>query len=151
LPGFTARREYTNLILQKPTQNSQAGYSHNLILDTPVNIDSISVTLSLQEPSKNQSYCTQAFNYDKVHALQVRTRRPGDKITLVGGTKKLQDYFTDTKTPKSQRDSIPLVADGSNILWILPHNRISTAYVPESGKQTCWITINIKHTKEGKM
>ena len=88
-------------------------------------------------------YYTQAFNYDKVNQqLKLRTRRPGDKITLPGGTKKLQDYFTDTKTPKSMRDQIPLVADGENILWIMDkHNRTNTAYQPKEGQNTCWITI----------
>jgi len=93
-------------------------------------------------PTTPTQYYTQAFNYDKVNQqLQLRTRRPGDKITLPGGTKKLQDYFTDTKTPKSIRNQIPLIADGENILWIMDkHNRTNTAYQPKEGQKSFIIT-----------
>jgi len=142
LPGFTAMREYENLILQK-NELPKTDYSYPIFPNIPVSTPYVTVNLTLHESPKNQSCCTHAFNYDKVHALELRTRRPGDKITLAGtGTKKLQDYFTDTKTPKSQRDQVPLLADGSNILWIMDrHNRINTAFKPISGKKTCWITV----------
>jgi len=146
LPGFKALREYENLIFHKHPQNPTQGYSYPLSPGTPIMLYSASITLSLQKPSKNQfDCCTQAFNYDKVEGvLELRTRRAGDKISLSGtGTKKLQDYFTDTKTPKSQREQTLLLADGNNILWIMDkHNRTSAAYKPVQGQQTCWVTVS---------
>lgn len=34
------------------------------------------------------------------------------------GTKKLKDFFIDNKIPRHKRDSIPLVVDRDNIIWI---------------------------------
>ena len=143
LPGFAARREYANLVLHTLRVTQSEGFCISLSPDTPTNVQQISVNLSLQPP-KNPFYCTQAFNYDKLNnVLEIRTRRPGDKINLAGvGTKKLQDYFTDTKMPKAQRDTVPLLADGSNVLWIMDkHNRTSAAYKPVDRQQTCWVTV----------
>ncbi len=51
---------------------------------------------------------------------ELRTRRDGDTITIKGGTKKLQDFFTDCKVPKMYRDEMLLLAAGSRVLWVLP-------------------------------
>ena len=55
--------------------------------------------------------------------LTVRTRRPGDRFQPLGmsGTKKLQDFFTDAKIPREQRDSIPLLVAESGIAWVVGH------------------------------
>lgn len=51
---------------------------------------------------------------------ELRTRRDGDTIAIKGGTKKLQDFFTDCKVPKMYRDEMLLLAVGSRVLWVLP-------------------------------
>lgn len=49
----------------------------------------------------------------------IRTRRDGDTFTKFGGgTKSLNDYLTDKKIPLRTRESIPIIADGSNVLAI---------------------------------
>ncbi|HWR40916.1 MAG TPA: tRNA lysidine(34) synthetase TilS [Patescibacteria group bacterium] len=52
--------------------------------------------------------------------LYVRTRQAGDRFEPRGmeGSKKLQDYFTDEKIPRQERDRIPLVGDQDGLLWI---------------------------------
>ncbi|KKK36652.1 tRNA(Ile)-lysidine synthetase [Mesobacillus campisalis] len=53
--------------------------------------------------------------------LIVRTRKPGDRMTLKGmaGTKKLKDIFIDKKIPVSERDRWPVVTDrNGRILWL---------------------------------
>lgn len=52
--------------------------------------------------------------------LEVRSRREGDSINLQtgGGRKKLKEYFIDSKIPRRERDTILLIADGKEILWI---------------------------------
>ena len=48
----------------------------------------------------------------------LRTRRDGDRIRPLGcGEKLLSDYFTDRRIDRPLRDTIPLVAQGSRILW----------------------------------
>lgn len=60
------------------------------------------------------------LDYDKIEGnLIVRNRRPGDRFIPLGGhLKKIQDFFTDEKVPKKERDKIPLVTAGQNIIWI---------------------------------
>ncbi len=64
-----------------------------------------------------------------VRNIVVRTRRPGDHINPLGmkGRKKLQDFFVDNKIPKEDRDNIPLVCFGSEVLWVVGM-RISEKY-----------------------
>jgi tRNA(Ile)-lysidine synthase len=61
------------------------------------------------------------FDADKVaFPLTVRARRPGDFFHPLGfgRRKKLQDYFVDEKIPRDERDSIPIVIAGGDILWV---------------------------------
>ena len=56
--------------------------------------------------------------------LAVRTRRPGDRLSLPGldGRKKLQDLFVDRKVPREARDHVPLVVDRHDrIVWVVGH------------------------------
>ena len=55
--------------------------------------------------------------------VTVRTRRPGDRFQPSGmtGTKKLQDFFTDAKIPREQRDNIPLLVCEQGIAWVVGH------------------------------
>jgi tRNA(Ile)-lysidine synthase len=50
--------------------------------------------------------------------LEFRFRRPGDRIKLQGGTKKLSDLLIDRKIPREDRDSLRLLTSGSNVLWV---------------------------------
>lgn len=50
----------------------------------------------------------------------VRTRRSGDIFAPFGsGEKKLKDYMIDEKIPRELRDSLPLVAVGNRIIWVV--------------------------------
>ena len=52
--------------------------------------------------------------------LTVRAWRDGDRLRPVGlgGTKTLQDLFTDRKVPRSLRRSLPVVEAGGEIVWV---------------------------------
>jgi tRNA(Ile)-lysidine synthase len=53
-------------------------------------------------------------------SLRVRSWRDGDRIRPLGlgGSKSLQDLFTDRKVPRSLRRSLPVVTAGDRIAWI---------------------------------
>ena len=78
--------------------------------------------------------------------LVLRTRRPGDRMHLPAGQKKLKDIFIDDKIPRDQRDAIPLAAiAGSNeIFWIAGGRRSTLAPVTESSRDI----ISIEYVKE---
>lgn len=52
--------------------------------------------------------------------LKVRHRMPGDFFYPMGfgKRKKLQDFFVDEKAPRDERDGIPLILSGDDIIWI---------------------------------
>jgi tRNA(Ile)-lysidine synthase len=52
--------------------------------------------------------------------LTVRGRKKGDFFYPLGfgKRKKLQDYFVDEKVPRDERDAVPIVVAGDDIVWI---------------------------------
>lgn len=84
---------------------------------------------------KNQKLCTKCFNYDKIVSnVQIRNRRAGDYLTINrdGGKKKLKSYMIDEKIPAHMRDKIPVIADGSHIMWVYG-GRMSEGYKVTAG------------------
>lgn len=55
--------------------------------------------------------------------LLVRPREAGDFFLPLGfgKRKKLQDFFVDAKVPRDERDAVPLVVSGDDIVWIAGH------------------------------
>jgi tRNA(Ile)-lysidine synthase len=52
--------------------------------------------------------------------LTVRAWREGDRMrpSGLGGTKTLQDLFTDRKVPRELRRTLPVVVAGDEIVWV---------------------------------
>lgn len=50
--------------------------------------------------------------------ILIRSRKPGDEITLAGGTKSLKKLFIDRKIPMHQRLAIPVIADEAGVLAV---------------------------------
>ena len=50
--------------------------------------------------------------------IVVRSRLPGDRIRLSGGTKSLKKLFIDRKIPASERLRIPIIADEAGVLGV---------------------------------
>lgn len=73
---------------------------------------------------------TKWLDYDKIeNTLQVRTRRSGDYLVVddAGAKKSLKKYLIDEKIPGEERAYLPLVCDGSHVVWVVGH-RISAYY-----------------------
>lgn len=62
------------------------------------------------------------FDADRfTHRLVLRSWKPGDVFHpqgMGGRRKKVQDYFCDSKLPRSRRPAVPLLAAPEGILWI---------------------------------
>jgi tRNA(Ile)-lysidine synthase len=59
-----------------------------------------------------------AFDFSGFPWAKLRTRAPGDRIRLSGGTRKLSDVLIDLKIPREERDQILVVAQNSEVLWL---------------------------------
>jgi tRNA(Ile)-lysidine synthase len=67
-------------------------------------------------------------------APALRTRRPGDRLALPNGAghQKLSDLLIDRKTPRAERDGVPLLVAGDTIVWVAGH-RAGAAFPPVDG------------------
>ena len=64
---------------------------------------------------------TAYFDPDSIEfPVQVRSVKPGDRLIPLGmkNSKKVQDYFTDTKVPKFRRNRVPIFISKGEIFWI---------------------------------
>jgi tRNA(Ile)-lysidine synthase len=61
--------------------------------------------------------------------IEVRTRRPGDRIAPLGmtGSKSLQDLFVDARVPAAERSGLPLLVVDGEVVWV-PGYRVARAY-----------------------
>ncbi len=120
--GLIGRVEYGMLWLERPAV--ERGKEENHLPSFTFNRAPYEKTMEI--PQKTY---TKWFDYDKIKGtLIVRTRQTGDYITLKDGkTKTVKAFMIDEKIPRQQRDRIPLLADGSHILWIVGY-RISEYY-----------------------
>ena len=73
----------------------------------------------------------------------VRTPRPGNRFRPFGMTtsKKLGDYFTDAKVPRSDRARAAIVTDGENIVWVAGHRLDDRYRVTDDTQRFLWLAI----------
>lgn len=140
-----AIREYGYIRIIKQTNSPD--FRCNLKLGTNKLVEfNKKVELILEDNSENKqryknSY-TKNIDYDKISgSLQVRNRQAGDRISLKNGSKKLKDFFIDEKIPKTCRDNIILIADGSNIIWIVGYRLSEAYYITDQTKRVLEIKI----------
>lgn len=75
----------------------------------------------LKKFKKNKTKFVEAVDFDKLNMpLSVRKRKHGDRFWPLGsnGTKKLKDFFIDSKIPLMERDKVPLVAMNGQPVWV---------------------------------
>lgn len=88
------------------------------------------------EPKIGNGSCICRLSLDKIlesgRNPVLRTRRQGDYIVPLGmkGRKKLQDFFVDEKYSRPERDRVPILCLGPEILWVIG-GRISENYKVE--------------------
>lgn len=91
-----------------------------------------------------QNSFTRWFDYDRILSnVVVRTRKTGDylNISKSGVRKRLKNYFIDSKIPSEKRDYIPIVAVGSEVLWIVGYRTCEDKLITEKTKTILKIEI----------
>jgi len=80
-----------------------------------------------------------------VFPLKVRGFKPGDWFIPFGmkGRKKLQDFFVDLKVPKLEREKIPLVLSGDNIVWVAGY-RLDQRFKVDTGTKV-FLRLSLKN------
>ncbi|NLW16378.1 MAG: tRNA lysidine(34) synthetase TilS [Firmicutes bacterium] len=126
--NWQVRRSYDTLVWEKGDPPVNRGV-FELPLPGRVGLADGQITASLlsisefsgYENNPNVAYCD--LESLATTQLQVRYWRPGDFFYPLGlkGSKKLQDYFTDIKLDRRERQLVPLVVRGEDIVWIAGH------------------------------
>jgi len=140
---LTAQIEYGNLIFYFEHDLQDSEFSYLLEMDKVQYIKELNQYISIGfkkldfDSNKCLNLCTKIYSYDTIKSgVHLRTRKPRDIIKLKTGTKKIKDVFIDDKIPKNQRNNIPLLADGDNIIWIMHgKHRESALYKDIKGKE----------------
>lgn len=107
LPGRTAVREYRKLRV-RPLPVAQNDLTFRIVPRAPGRPPPIDAPEAW-------------FDADAVRfPLTVRGRRPGDRIRPFGGTgrRKLQDVLVDAKVPRAARDTLSMVLQGEEVIWV---------------------------------
>ncbi len=76
----------------------------------------------LEQLKQNNKRYEEIVDWDKIRMpITVRTRREGDRFFPLGanGSKKLKDFFIDSKVPLKDRDTIPIVTMLGQPIWIV--------------------------------
>lgn len=148
--GIGARRSYDRVVLERPQK--QKPISASVQIPVPQSLgEGIScpvaggiLQLRRMENEKNVNLSgnlyTKWLDCDRIEELlEWRTRRTGDYLEICTtsgrGRKSIKKLFIDEKVPLQERDHIPLLAQGSHILWVAG-GRIS---------EFCKIDSNTKH------
>ncbi len=94
--------------------------------------------------SANPPFCATLRRDVLGDTVIVRARRPGDRFQPAGmsGTKKLQDFFTDAKVPRSDRDNIPLLLCDRGIAWVAGH-RVADWALPSEDARSVQVNLSL--------
>ena len=78
----------------------------------------------------------QFFDNDKLEEVNIRSRQEGDILNpyKCKGTQKLKKFFIDNKIPREVRDTIPLIAKGKEIVWVIGYKISDKFKITENTK-----------------
>ena len=136
--GWELAREYDTVKLQRVSRNVKPQcYSYPLQAGSNLIIVEAGMTIASElvraAPAKlPENLMEVAFDADLItENLLVRNFRRGDRFQPLGmtGHKKVKDLFIERKLPLRLRAATPLLAMGTEILWIPGHGRSEVAKI----------------------
>ncbi|MYB92492.1 tRNA lysidine(34) synthetase TilS [Candidatus Poribacteria bacterium] len=153
------RRAYQQLIFErKPVEIESFAYPVTTVGKTSIAILNTEITAELGDVESPGTLALPdgkfeaIFDYDtlrKVFAkpssetlpLTVRNRQQGDRFQPYGmrGTKKIKDFLIDAKVPRSERNSIPLLVCGDEILWVIGYTTSDTFKIKSDTRQYLYV------------
>ncbi|HUR19692.1 MAG TPA: tRNA lysidine(34) synthetase TilS [Vicinamibacterales bacterium] len=126
LPGVRIERVSNELRVRAGMPARVAPYVYTLTSDGEVRVSEAGLGISASVRNGASDATDGAYVIavpSTAFPLTVRNRRPGDRVAMISGTRKVQDLMVDAKIPRSERAIVPLVvaADGQ-ILWVIGHH-----------------------------
>jgi len=133
--GFTACKQYDNLIFSPPPKRSVPksqfpGATELAIpgstefgpytIRTNISEATADVHASFQRKSRSS---TEHLDWEKLQLpITVRLRRPGDRFRPLGRRtpQKISKFLTNAKIPPGERDRVLVLMDTSKVIWVCP-------------------------------
>lgn len=122
--GYRLAISYGKLVFKAPSK-CVSEYDTEKQFDFTVRTFTIKEWESVEAEKKTDLNNYVIFDFEKIKPYKdnivLRYREQGDfiKFSENGGSKKLQDFFVDQKVPKEKRKSIPILAIGPEVLFVL--------------------------------
>ena len=119
LNGILAENRYDRLVLSLKKEKAE-GYQYALPLGEKISVPEKNMTVKAWVSTEKilLSADMKCFDFEKIKGeLSCRTRKTGDFIALKNGRKKIKDLFIDEKVPRNERDTLPLITMGEEVLW----------------------------------
>jgi tRNA(Ile)-lysidine synthase len=126
--GLLVRRTYNRLIFSKGDLPPTDSYCVFLEYPGIFYIETLGCALTMEETTPDQAPkdlhtdpWTAYIDADRVgFPLMLRNFRPGDRLIPLGmtGHKKVKDLFVDMKIPADLRTRIPILVQGTRVVWV---------------------------------
>lgn len=148
--GLIARKTYQGLELQAGTAGQkppliQKFEPTEIVVPGETNVNNIKILAELvTDPLFKPRRDTALFDFEELRLpLTVRPRQQGDRFRPLGlgGSKKLKEFFIDNKVPEYERDSVPLIADRQEILWVAGYRQSEHGRITEKTKKILQLSI----------
>ncbi|MGD2152596.1 MAG: tRNA lysidine(34) synthetase TilS [Gemmatimonadales bacterium] len=127
--GVVIRREFDRLIVERPAADAPAR-ERELVIEQPSSGSGVAVIggvhwevgWQLGAAADEATADAQLARFDVAELefpLAVRARRPGDRMRLPAGTRKLKRVFVDRRVGRGERSAYPVLADRAGVLWVV--------------------------------
>jgi tRNA(Ile)-lysidine synthase len=121
--GIRAIKDYSLLVITSEEPRQIASYELQVPGEVAIVGAGVVIKASYDEEAGDfgDGKTTVVLDAADMHVpLKIKPRKPGDWFYPYGfgKRKKLQDFFVDEKVARDERDSIPLVLSGDDIVWV---------------------------------
>jgi len=161
--GIRVIKDYSTLILTSEPPVKLAPYTFKVPGEIHLKEAGMRIKASIAEPSDIGDFNKAVREYAEFKTsalfdagglnfpLMVRSRKSGDFFYPLGlrKKKKLQDFFVDVKVPKEERDKIPLIVSGEDIVWVVGYREDERFKVTGETKKI--LKLEAEKIKDSKM
>lgn len=121
--GLRVIKNYATLVMTSETPHRISAYTLNVPGEVVIRETKTVIRASIEDNAEDygDGKSVVVLDGDRTGlSLIVRARSNGDFFYPMGfgKKKKLQDFFVNEKVPRDERDSVPIVVSGTDIIWI---------------------------------
>lgn len=133
-------REYNQICVSKKTAGTK-DYQYLWNIDCELSVPEADCIFAAGSVSASETAVSIDVDTDRlVMPLVIRNRKTGDVLNMSFGHKKLKAFFIDKKIPAAERERIPVVVSGTEIIWIPGYYTADCVRITEDTERICRLT-----------